>query len=60
MYLCYRKFLNLCQTSKQCEYVMLEILTYVMLETLSGKFNVILRVTYVTWCYPQMLPLSEG
>ena len=23
MYLCYKKFLNLCQTSKKCEYVML-------------------------------------
>ena len=31
-----------------------------MLETLSGKFNVISRVTYITWCYPLMLPLSEG
>ena len=33
----YKKFLNLCQTSKTCEYV--------IMETLSGKFNVILRVT---------------
>ena len=31
-----------------------------MLETLSGKFNVILRVTYVTGCYPLTLPFSEG
>ena len=31
-----------------------------MLDSLSGKFNVILRVTYVTWCYPLTLPLSEG
>ena len=38
--LCYKKFVNLCQTSKKCEYV--------MLETLIGKFNVILQVTYVT------------
>ena len=38
MKLCYNKFLNLCQTSKKCEYV--------MLEAFSGKFNVILRVTY--------------
>ena len=37
MNLCYKKFLNLCQTSKKCEYV--------MLETLSRKFNVILRIT---------------
>ena len=40
MWLCYKKFLNLCQTWKKCEYV--------MLETLSGKFKGILRVTYVT------------
>ena len=41
MYLCYKKFLNLCQTlKKKCEYV--------MLETLSGKLNGILQVTYVT------------
>ena len=31
-----------------------------MLETLSGKFNVILRLTHVTWCYPLTLPLSVG
>ena len=31
-----------------------------MLETLLGKFNVILRVTYVTLCYTLNLPLSEG
>ena len=30
-----------------------------MLETLSGKFNVILLVTYATLCYPLTLPLSE-
>ena len=40
MCLCYKMFLNLHQPSKKSEYV--------MLETLSGKFNVILRVTYVT------------
>ena len=40
MQLCYKKFLNRYQTSKKCEYV--------MLEALSGKFNVISRVTYVT------------
>ena len=40
MLLCYKKFVNLCQTSKKCDYV--------MLETLSGKFHVILWVTYVT------------
>ena len=40
MLLCYNKFLNLCQTLKKCEYV--------RFETLSGKFNVILPVTYVT------------
>ena len=33
MLLCYKKFVNLCQTSKKCEYV--------MLDTLSGKFNAI-------------------
>ena len=33
MYMCLKKFLNLCQASKKCEYV--------MLETFSGKFNVI-------------------
>ena len=42
MSFCYKMFLNLYQTSKKCEYV--------MLETLSGKFNVILL----------MLPLLEG
>ena len=52
MQLCYKKFLNLCQTSKKREYV--------MLKTISGKFNAILRVTYVTWCYTLRLPLSEG
>ena len=31
-----------------------------MLETLLGKFNVILQVTCVTSCYLLTLPLSEG
>ena len=33
MLLCYKKFVNLCQTSEKCEYF--------MLDTLSGKFNAI-------------------
>ena len=40
MLMCNKNFLNLCQTSKNREYV--------MLETLLGKFNVIFRVMYET------------
>ena len=52
MYLCYKKFINLCQHAKMYKHV--------MVETLSGMFNAFWGVTFITWCYTLTLPLSEG
>ena len=54
MYLCYKKFINLCEHANMYEHV--------MVETLSGTFNAIPGgggVTYITWCYKLTLPLSD-